>query len=52
MMLLWKKHSIFIEDFGKDPKKQNLILECHNMLEDFMRIQGNSVFICTRRSLL
>ena len=40
-----------IEDFGTNPKSQELILECHNMCEDFMALQGLDAFICTRRSL-
>jgi hypothetical protein len=40
-----------IEDFGKEPDKQNLILECHNMCEDFMRLQQMNAIIFTRRTL-
>lgn len=40
-----------IEDFGQSPDKQNLILECHNMCEDFMRLQQIDAIIFTRRTL-
>lgn len=40
-----------IEDFGQNPDKQNLILECHNMCEDFMRLQQIDAIIFTRRTL-
>jgi hypothetical protein len=40
-----------IEDFGQSPDEQNLILECHNMCEDFMRLQQTNGIIFTRRTL-
>lgn len=40
-----------IEDFGKNKKAQSLILDLHNMCEDFMGLQGTSAFICTWRGL-
>lgn len=40
-----------IEDFGKDPEAQELILECHNICEDYMNHSEMMAFICTRGSL-
>lgn len=40
-----------IEDFGDDPEAQDLILECHNICEDYMTHNGMMAFICTRGSL-
>lgn len=40
-----------IEDFGEDIDKQNIILECHNMCEDFMQLQQTQGIIFTRRTL-
>lgn len=59
----WKSHSrplnidvlsalkLQIENFGEDTKKQNIILECHNMCEDFMQLQQMDAVIFTRRTL-
>ena len=40
-----------IEDFGEDPEAQELILECHNICEDYMTHNDMRAFICTRGSL-
>lgn len=40
-----------IEDFGEDSDAQELILECHNICEDYMTHNDMRAFICTRGSL-
>jgi len=40
-----------IEDFGENPEVQELILECHNICEDYMNHSQLPAFICTRGSL-
>jgi len=39
-----------IDDFGKDKERQRLILEFHNMCQEFMGLQQMEAFIWTRRS--